>query len=133
MMSKKVKIIFVSLVVIALVGLLGYNYVMHGGERNLATEKTDFTVTSANITAEFTKDIEASNKKYLEKAVAITGTITSANATEVIIDNVIICNLKKLDSSIKKGQAVTVKGRIVGYDDLMGELKLDQCFIIINN
>ncbi|KIA85542.1 hypothetical protein [Flavobacterium sp. AED] len=133
MMSKKVKIIFVSLIVIAVVGLLGYNYVMHGGERNLTTEKTDFTVTSADITAEFTKNIDASNKKYLEKAVAITGIITSVNATEVIIDNTIICNLKKLDSSTKKGQTVTVKGRIVGYDDLMGELKLDQCFIIINN
>ncbi|WP_035673582.1 hypothetical protein [Flavobacterium sp. 83] len=132
-MSKKVKIIFVSLIVIVAVGIFGYNYVMHGGERNLTTEKTDFTVTAANITAEFTNDIEVSNKKYLEKAVAITGTITSVKAMEVIIDNTIVCNLKKLDSSLKKGQTVTVKGRFVGYDDLMGELKLDQCFVIINN
>ncbi|MFM2368871.1 MAG: hypothetical protein RL619_1171 [Bacteroidota bacterium] len=132
-MNKKVKIIFASLIVISLFGLLGYNYIMHGGERNLATEKTDFTVTSSRITSEFTKDIDASNKKYLEKAVAITGAITSMNATEVIIANSIICNLKTHNSSIKKDQTVTVKGRVVGYDDLMGELKLDQCFIIINN
>lgn len=132
-MSKKLKIIFVSLIVIALVGLIGYNYVMHGGARNLTTEKTDFTVASATIISEFTKNTETSNKKYLEKAVAISGRITSVNATEVIIDSNIICNLKKPDSSIKKDQIVTVKGRVVGYDDLMGELKLDQCFIMINN
>jgi hypothetical protein len=50
----------------------------------------------------------------------------------VTLDNTIICNLKSPDSSIKKDQAVTVKGRVVGFDDLMGELKLDQCFIIKN-
>lgn len=128
MMSKKFKIIAISILVIGLAGFTGYNYVMHGGERNLATENTDFTVTSKGITDEFTANIDASNKKYLEKAVVIKGTITSVNNTEVIIDNTIICNLKNLDTSIKKDQIITLKGRIVGYDDLMGELKLDQCF-----
>ena len=46
----------------------------------------------------------------------------------MIIDNSIICNLKELDPSITKDQVITLKGRVVGYDDLMGELKLDQCF-----
>jgi hypothetical protein len=73
-----------------------------------------------------------SNKKYLEKAIAITGLVTAVNDTVVTLDNTIICNLKSPDSSIKKDQAVTVKGRVVGFDDLMGELKLDQCFIIKN-
>jgi hypothetical protein len=38
-----------------------------------------------------------------------------------------------LDSSIKKDQPVTVKGRVVGYDDLMAEIKLDQCSILNND
>lgn len=131
-MNKKWKIILFSAMAIGLIGFVAYNYIMFGGARNLSTEKTDFTVSSAAIMDEFRGDIESANKKYLEKAVAITGTVSNANRTEVVIDNTIICSLKNEDSSVKKGQTVTVKGRLVGFDDLMGELKLDQCFIIKN-
>jgi len=131
-MSKKIKIISVVLVTIGLIGFFAYNYIMHGGARNLTTEETNFTVTSASITAEFIANTETANKKYLEKAVAIKGKITAAKGTEVVLDGVVICNFKNPDASIKKDQTITVKGRIVGYDDLMGELKLDQCFVIKN-
>lgn len=131
-MSKKIKIILFALIAIILIGSFAYNYVIHGGARNLTSEKTNFTVTSASITSEFITDIETANKKYLEKAVAIKGKITASNGNEVILDEIIICDFKNQDSSIKKGKMVTVKGRVVGYDDLMGELKLDQCFIIKN-
>ncbi|PVX46431.1 putative nucleic acid binding protein [Flavobacterium sp. 103] len=131
-MSKKIKIILFALIGIILIGSFAYNYVMYGGSRNLTTEKTNFVVTTASITSEFTANIETANKKYLEKAVAINGKITASNGNEVILDEIVVCNFKNQDSSIKKGQMATVKGRIVGYDDLIGELKLDQCFVIKN-
>ncbi|MEN2413321.1 OB-fold protein [Flavobacterium mesophilum] len=131
-MNKKIKIIVSIVLAIGLITFFGYNYVMHGGARNLANEETDFTVSSASITTEFMDDLDAANKKYLENAVAIKGKITAINAKEIILDNTIICNFKNQDLSIKEGQIVTVKGRIIGYDDLMGEVKLDQCFIIKN-
>lgn len=131
-MNKKIKIILFALIAIVLIGSFAYNYVMHGGARNLTTEKTNFTVASSSITSEFITNVEAANKKYLEKAVAIKGTITASNGNEIILDENIICNLKDPDLSIRNGEIVTVKGRIVGYDDLMGELKLDQCFVIKN-
>lgn len=132
MMSKKVKIIILLAVVIGLTGLFAYNYVMYGGARNLTTEKTNFTITSKAIASEFSTSIETANKKYLEKAVAIKGKITASNGNEVILDENVICTFKNQDLSIKKDQTVTVKGRVVGYDDLLGELKLDQCFVIKN-
>lgn len=103
---------------------------MHGGERDLASEAVDYAVSSQDISAEFTNNIDASNKKYLEKAVEITGRITSINAKEVIINTSIICNLKLPGQKYTIGKIVVVKGRIVGYDDLLGDLKLDQCTII---
>jgi 3D (Asp-Asp-Asp) domain-containing protein len=127
-MNKKFKIIVLSIVVTGLTIFTGYNYVMNGGARNLSTEETAFTVSSKSITKEFATNIDVSNKKYLEKAIAIKGTITQINGSQVIIDDSIICNLKDIDASILKNQVVTLKGRVVGYDDLMGELKLDQCF-----
>ncbi|PWA07244.1 OB-fold protein [Flavobacterium psychrotolerans] len=127
-MKKKPLIIVISLLVVILVGLIGYNYVMFGGARDLSTEDANFTVSSKSISGEFAANIDASNKKYLEKAVAIKGTITAVTASELTLDNTIICTLNNPNTSFKKDQTVTVKGRIVGYDDLMGELKLDQCF-----
>ncbi|MFC6876522.1 hypothetical protein ACFQZF_14955 [Flavobacterium myungsuense] len=124
----KKTIIITSLVIILLLGLFTYQYVMHGGARDLSTEKAEFTLSSKAILDEFTTNQELSNKKYLEKAVAVKGTITDVNSTQIIVDNAIICILKNPNTTLVKNQTVTVKGRVVGFDDLMGELKLDQCF-----
>lgn len=128
-MNKKFKTILLLLFSLAIVGIASYFYVMHGGARNIGEEKTEFTATSASINAEFAANVDAANKKYLEKPIEITGTITAINDLEIVIDNSIICNLKTSDSSLKKDQKITVKGRVVGFDDLMSELKLDQCLI----
>jgi hypothetical protein len=127
-MNKKFRIILFSIAMVGILAFTGYNYVMYGGARNLSSEETAYTVSSKSISTEFSSNVETANKKYLEKAIAIEGTITKITGTEVIIDNSIICNLKELDPSITKNQIITLKGRVVGYDDLLGELKLDQCF-----
>ncbi|WP_310560595.1 OB-fold protein [Flavobacterium sp.] len=126
-MNVKKKIIAVAIVVIGIAGFAGYNYVMHGGARNLSNEDASYTVSSKSITTEFSSNVDVANKKYLEKAIVIKGTVTKITGNEIIIDNMIICNLKELDPSIQKDQTITLKGRVVGYDDLMGEIKLDQC------
>jgi len=126
-MNKKFKVILFSIAVIGIVGFTGFNYVMHGGARNLSDEKASFVVSSKAISSEFASNVELANKKYLEKAIIIKGTVTRITDKEVILDNSIICNLKDLDATIKKDQMITLKGRVVGYDDLMGELKIDQC------
>ena len=99
----------------------------NGGRRDIASETTAFNVSSKAIVNEFTSNADASNKKYLEKPVSISGVITSINDKEVILDNTVNCNFLAAATTLKKNQKVTVKGRVVGYDDLLGELKLDQC------
>jgi hypothetical protein len=123
----KRKSIAIVILVIGLIGASSYYYVMHGGERNLSTEDTAYTVSSKSIVNEFATNVENSNKKYLEKAIAIKGIVTKITGKEIIIDNTIVCILKELDATIEKGKTITLKGRVVGYDDLMGEIKLDQC------
>ncbi|CAN1562986.1 Protein of unknown function, OB-fold-containing [Flavobacteriaceae bacterium] len=132
-MIKKVKIIGIILVVALLIGFSVFNYVFHGGARDLATEEVAFTVTSKNISAEFAANVAGATKKYSDKAIAVSGIVTAVTDSIVTIDNTIICNFKTPDTSIKNEQAITVKGRLVGFDDLMGELKLDQCTINKNN
>jgi len=123
-MTKKMKIIGASVLLIAIVGFSSVYYVFNGGARDLASEETAFSVTSQSILAEFAQNPQ--NKKYLDKAVVISGTVTAISPTEVTLDGSIICGLSVADSTIQKHQKIIVKGRVVGFDDLMGELKLDQ-------
>ena len=132
-MNKRKKSGILVVLLLLLFGFSGYNYVMHGGARDLTQEDTAFTVTSDRITEEFKSNTEVSNKKYLEKAVAITGKITAVNDNEIILNNTIVCNLKNKNKNLKNVENVTIKGRIVGYDDLMGDIKLDNCFVVIND
>lgn len=127
MMNKKIVLLSISVLAIVLFALVGYNYVLHGGARNLSSEEAAFSITSKTIIDEFATDSESANKKYLDKAINISGKITSISENDVILDDVIVCSLTKNDATLKANQTVILKGRVVGYDDLMGELKMDQC------
>ena len=109
-----------------------YWYVMNAGGRNIETEKADFNVTTRAFSKEFTSNDAIATKKYLNKAIAISGTITDINVKEnlVVLDETSICQFLKIDNNLQKGTKITIKGRFTGFDDLMGELKLDQCVIL---
>ena len=128
-MTKKLKIFLAAIIILSVFAFIAYKYIMTGGSRNLNSENVTFVVTSKKILGEFASNIELSNKKYLDKAVAISGVVTSVKNHEVIIDNVVICNFAAIDISIKVDQNVSVKGRIVGLDDLLGELQMDKCVL----
>jgi len=133
-MNKKLKKILIVLGVLIVVGYFTLpmikDYIIYNlGKRDIQSEEAAFTLKTKDIVEEFTANEAAANKKYLEKPVAISGVITSVNTKEVVVDEVAICNFTTADATLKAGQTVTVKGRVVGYDDLMGGLNLDQCSI----
>lgn len=117
------------LIVLALVvsGFMGYRYVMHGGARNVSEEKPEFTLSSKAIADEFMTNTPGANLKYLEKAVAISGTVIQTEGQVIILEHDVVCVMKEPNAAIQPNQKVIIKGRLVGYDDLMGEIKLDQC------
>ena len=127
---KKSRIIALFLLLSVVVGVSAFNYVMHGGGRNLLKEETNFWVSSNDLAKEFSSNTNVANTKYLEKAVAVKGIVADVNKNVITLDNGIVCTLQTANNAIKKNQVVTIKGRVVGYDDLMGEIKLDQCFPI---
>ena len=133
-MSKKLKKILIVLGVLIVVGYFTFpivkDYMVNNmGKRDLQSEDAAFTLKAKDFVAEFTaKEVEA-NKKFLEKPVVISGSITSVNDKEVIVDEVVVCSFIAADASLKVGQTVNVKGRVVGFDDLMGSVNMDQCSI----
>ena len=127
-MKKKFKIIAVALLVVAAGLFLGYTYIMKGGERNLQTEEATFRISADELSAAFSENAAAATKKYLNKAVEVTGKITSSKGNELVLNANIICTMQK-PTQLNAGESISVKGRVLGFDDLMGEIKLDQCYL----
>jgi len=126
-MNKSIKIVLVVLLmgIIAFFGARYYAY--HYGQRDLQSEETKFTVTSSEIVNEFVTNVAVANQKYLEKPIVVTGKVTTVSGNNVLLDQSINCTFEKADLSIKENQTLNVKGRVIGFDDLLGELKMDMC------
>lgn len=127
-MSKKFKIILVLLVIL-IIGFLAYNHVMTGGARDLKKETSEFSVSTSGVFMEFSANTEMATKKYLNKAVEITGKVTNVNDNVITLDEKVSCQLQVSKQVVLNSQ-VKIKGRVTGYDDLLEELKLDQCLIV---
>ena len=128
-MTKKTKIVLASILGLGLVLFIAYKIILTYGARDLETEKTEFTVSTKEIVNEFATDTSATTK-YLNKAIEIKGVVTQIEDKQLILDGVVICAMKENVATENKDKQVTIKGRFLGYDDLMGELKLDECSII---
>ena len=110
-------------------GVYRYIYQDH---RDIATEKADFTLTVPKMYDEFLSDEEKANAQYLNKTIAIEGKITAVDPS----DNSIVVDEKLwgilLDSTkvpLNIGSEIHLKGRFLGYDDLLEQLKFDQVTI----
>jgi len=133
-MNKKIKIMLFIGVFLLLTTYFTFpivkDYMVNNmGKRDLQSEEAAFTLKAKDFVAEFAAKEADANKKYLEKPVVISGIITSVNNKEVIIDEVVVCGFTGVKASLKVGQTVSVKGRVVGFDDLMGSVNMDQCSI----
>jgi hypothetical protein len=124
----KIKKIIILVFVLVIGGYFGYKYIMTVGERNIESEKSAFVVTSLTVFNEFSENSELATSKYLNKAVEISGKITSISPNLIILDEKISCQFQ-IEQKEVVGSQIVIKGRVTGYDDLFEELKIDQCLI----
>ena len=125
----KKKIIYVLIAIVAL-AFLGYNY-MYQDHRDISTEKAAFTLTSASFFNEFESDSEKAQTKYLNQTLELSGVVTALDETSITLDNTIFCSLNGNQKNTHQlNTKITVKGRFIGYDDLLEEIKLDQTTIL---
>ena len=127
----KYKWIFV-LVIIVITIIIGYNYI-YQDHRNINTEDAQFTLSSKSIKNKFSIDGVSAEKKFLNKTIEIKGDITEITNYDLTLDGNVFCQFtSKMPNNIKKNTSINIKGRCIGYDDLLEVVKLDQCSIIKN-
>lgn len=119
----------VLIVLVALAVFLGYQYI-YQDHRDIATEIPSFDLSSESLFSEFESNLQSSETKYLDKTLHVKGIITELNAADLTLDGKIFCTFSSHDK-IKLGDKVLVKGRCLGYDDLLELVKMDQCIITL--
>ena len=100
---------------------------------NISNEKESFSVNVDTLYTEFMSDEFQANEKYLDKTISVSGRITKIdykNKSIVINEKLFALFDNYLPASIKPQLEVEVKGRLLGYDSLLEEIKLDQCVIV---
>jgi hypothetical protein len=77
---------------------------------------------------------ESLNKidQWQDKIITLTGTISSSDLRGIMLEDKIYCQFKDstISSTLKHSDKITIKGRIIGFDNLLEEIKLDKCIII---
>ncbi|MCB0464693.1 MAG: hypothetical protein KDC78_03310 [Aequorivita sp.] len=110
--------------------IIGYNY-LYKDHRNIESEKAQYSLTAQQIHIEYNNDPIVFQNKYLNKTIEIIGFVSEIGATEITLDDMIFCQFSKQfnQQGIKLNSKISIKGRFIGYDDLLEQLKFDQCII----
>ncbi len=82
-------------------------------------------------TSEFLSLISTNSEEWNGKVIQLNGTISTIEQQGILLDNSTFCQFKDntLLTKLQKDQTISVKGIVIGYDDLLNELKLNQCII----
>ncbi|KAB1155280.1 hypothetical protein F7018_12455 [Tenacibaculum aiptasiae] len=79
----------------------------------------------------FLQKVSQNFSEWNTKVVQLSGKVTAIDENGISLENQIYCQLKNTDArlSIKENDNIQIKGRVIGYDDLLDELKLEQCIL----
>ncbi|WP_223551568.1 hypothetical protein [Aestuariivivens sp. NBU2969] len=123
------KLIFIVIVVIV-ASVISYNYI-YQDHRNIEEEQASYNMKASILVNEFAIDPTTSEKKYLNKSIEIIGNITGISDHTITLNQTVFCQLSKnIKTKPNLYAPIKIKGRFIGYDDLLEEIKLDQCSII---
>lgn len=122
------RIIIGLLICLALAGTIGYFY-LYQSHRDISKEAAAFSIKAEDLLKHFENDYDASAVKYVNKALEVQGEITEIQDSTLVLNHVIFCKFS-FGLNTTEGKMIKVKGRCLGYDELLEEVKLDQCSIV---
>ena len=125
-LSKKNKLTLLVILTITSIGFLLYKYSFKPPTK-ISQREVEFMGSSS----ELLNKIEKEGNQWQDKVVIISGKIKRLDSQAIIISPNIYCQFQDsiFSKDIQLDESISVKGRVIGYDDLFEELKLDQCLI----
>lgn len=120
------------LLLFSLLVWVGYSYI-YKSHRDISTERGMKISSVESIFKEFKQNENNANKRYLDKVIQVKGKVTQIDSIQktITIDEKLFSSFQKVDfENCKLNSTLVLKGRFIGYDDLLEELKMDNCVII---
>ncbi len=118
-------------VLIAVCGFVVYDTVFNPEHREIAKETTDFTVPADDLQFHFANNPNDATIKYIDKVIETNGLVTEIGANTLVLENKVqVYFLDDIKREIIIGDNLKIKGRCVGFDELLAVVKIDQTAII---
>ena len=121
------KILGIGLLLVLLLGGIGYYYTQHDHRNAIRSASPDFTLPASEVFALFEEDEQEANKKLLGKTVAMEGVVSSISSSPEKISislesgapiGEVVCelnmNLVESIDQVSEGQVVNIKGECSG-------------------
>jgi hypothetical protein len=130
-MKQKKIILLVLALSVTLIGFIVYNYIFHSTHRNIAIEKANIILFANDLHSNFLNDESLATANYLDKVIETRGNISSIEKNGVVLNNRIQVSFNtEVKSKLIDGASLIIKGRCVGYDELLEMVKIDQAIVI---
>lgn len=128
-MTKK---ILIAISFFLLIGISVYLY-SYKGHRDIESETADYVVTVYELEKEFTSNDSLAYIKYQDKTIELTAQVTTIDTASngIVMGKKIFATFKdRLPKDIRSGKMLKIKGRFLGYDELLQEFKIDQSSVV---
>ena len=124
---KKLLYIIFTLGLISIIAIYFYTNQPH---RDIKSEVPSFNISAQNLTQEFMSSQAIASNKFPNKTIIVNGKTDQILSKSLILEGNIFCTFDLSGLDAKINEVIYVKGRCIGYDDLLGEIQLDQCSIV---
>lgn len=120
-----------TVAVIMLLAIMSYYVVFNDSEKMVETAQLKDV--SSFVLYESVKDSAGkSGSSYVNSIVQVSGKISKISDNTLVLDSLIQVDLQE-SVPVISNQQITIKGRCLGYDDLLELVKIDGAVIIKNN
>lgn len=104
-------------------------YYVNRPQREILNETARFQISADSLYSIFSNQNSDVTSKFIDQTIVVSGQITQYDSVSILLNNKIFCKLSYINRNINSDQTIILKGRCVGFDDLLEEVKLDQCHI----
>ncbi|HKG69516.1 MAG TPA: hypothetical protein VKA92_11655 [Segetibacter sp.] len=135
-MSKRLRA-FIIILIIFIVGSFIVGYIIWNKPQRKVENEKGIEVTSAQLVKDYQANEAEANKKYLDKAIQVRGTVSDiktnqeGNSTIMLAsDDVfagVLCTLKEKPVNVTSGATITIKGICSG---MLSDVRLREAIIV---
>jgi hypothetical protein len=119
---------YIYIVFVAILGILGYNY-LYQDHMDVASSNATSSFTTSELIALLTDGDASNDMRALDQVIEVSGIATDVKTASITLNGQVFIELSN-PHKVEVNQPYTIKGRCLGYDDLLEEVKVDQAIFI---